>query len=87
MSFGASREARGKVVFHTGLTGYQEILTDPSYCLPAYLCDEAALRKAAVQLGILSITTLTGANATVAGEARGRSASKFAVHAPSENAG
>jgi carbamoyl-phosphate synthase small subunit len=30
--FGARREARGEVVFHTGLTGYQEILTDPSYC-------------------------------------------------------
>ncbi|HXV65073.1 MAG TPA: glutamine-hydrolyzing carbamoyl-phosphate synthase small subunit [Vicinamibacteria bacterium] len=30
--FGAAREARGEVVFHTGLTGYQEILTDPSYC-------------------------------------------------------
>jgi carbamoyl-phosphate synthase small subunit len=31
-AFGARREARGEVVFHTGLTGYQEILTDPSYC-------------------------------------------------------
>jgi carbamoyl-phosphate synthase small subunit len=30
-SFGARREAKGEVVFHTGLTGYQEILTDPSY--------------------------------------------------------
>jgi carbamoyl-phosphate synthase small subunit len=30
--FGARGEARGEVVFHTGLTGYQEILTDPSYC-------------------------------------------------------
>jgi carbamoyl-phosphate synthase small subunit len=30
--FGARTEARGEVVFHTGLTGYQEILTDPSYC-------------------------------------------------------
>jgi carbamoyl-phosphate synthase small subunit len=29
--FGADVEARGEVVFHTGLTGYQEILTDPSY--------------------------------------------------------
>jgi carbamoyl-phosphate synthase small subunit len=32
VSFGATREAKGEVVFHTGLTGYQEILTDPSYC-------------------------------------------------------
>ena len=29
--FGAAREAAGEVVFHTGMTGYQEILTDPSY--------------------------------------------------------
>ena len=29
--------------------------------------DEGALRKTALQLGILSVTTLTGANATVAG--------------------
>ncbi|MEE9487831.1 MAG: carbamoyl-phosphate synthase domain-containing protein, partial [Candidatus Brocadiales bacterium] len=30
-SFGAEGETRGEVVFNTGLTGYQEILTDPSY--------------------------------------------------------
>jgi carbamoyl-phosphate synthase small subunit len=30
-AFGARREAGGEVVFHTGMTGYQEILTDPSY--------------------------------------------------------
>jgi len=30
-SFGAMRETAGEVVFHTGMTGYQEILTDPSY--------------------------------------------------------
>jgi carbamoyl-phosphate synthase small subunit len=28
---GASGEARGEVVFNTSMTGYQEILTDPSY--------------------------------------------------------
>ncbi len=28
---GASGEARGEVVFNTAMTGYQEILTDPSY--------------------------------------------------------
>ncbi len=28
---GAPQEAGGEVVFHTGMTGYQEILTDPSY--------------------------------------------------------
>ncbi|PDW02719.1 glutamine-hydrolyzing carbamoyl-phosphate synthase small subunit [Candidatus Viridilinea mediisalina] len=31
-SFGAVGETLGEVVFHTGMTGYQEILTDPSYC-------------------------------------------------------
>ncbi|MGM0461368.1 MAG: glutamine-hydrolyzing carbamoyl-phosphate synthase small subunit [Fibrobacterota bacterium] len=30
-SFGAKGEALGEVVFNTSLTGYQEILTDPSY--------------------------------------------------------
>ena len=29
--FGARTEAAGEVVFNTGLTGYQEIFTDPSY--------------------------------------------------------
>ena len=31
ISFGAAGEARGEVVFNTSMTGYQEILTDPSY--------------------------------------------------------
>ncbi len=31
-SFGAAGEMTGEVVFNTSLTGYQEILTDPSYC-------------------------------------------------------
>ena len=30
-SFGAEEEAAGEVVFNTSMTGYQEILTDPSY--------------------------------------------------------
>jgi len=30
-SFGADGEASGEVVFNTSMTGYQEILTDPSY--------------------------------------------------------
>jgi carbamoyl-phosphate synthase small subunit len=29
--FGSQRDGAGEVVFHTGMTGYQEILTDPSY--------------------------------------------------------
>jgi carbamoyl-phosphate synthase small subunit len=31
-AFGADGEVFGEVVFNTSLTGYQEILTDPSYC-------------------------------------------------------
>src|SRR5271170_4556404 len=30
-SFGAPRTANGEVCFNTSMTGYQEILTDPSY--------------------------------------------------------
>lgn len=30
-SFGSEREISGEVVFNTGMTGYQEVLTDPSY--------------------------------------------------------
>ena len=32
MAAGAEGETSGEVVFNTSLTGYQEILTDPSYC-------------------------------------------------------
>ncbi|MDI6631726.1 MAG: glutamine-hydrolyzing carbamoyl-phosphate synthase small subunit [Bacillota bacterium] len=31
-AFGAEGENWGEVVFNTGMTGYQEVLTDPSYC-------------------------------------------------------
>lgn len=30
-AFGATGQATGEVVFNTGMTGYQEVLTDPSY--------------------------------------------------------
>lgn len=30
--FGSEKETIGEVVFNTGMTGYQEILSDPSYC-------------------------------------------------------
>jgi carbamoyl-phosphate synthase small subunit len=30
-AFGSSTDAMGEVVFNTGMTGYQEVLTDPSY--------------------------------------------------------
>ena len=31
-SFGALAETTGEVVFNTAMTGYQEVMTDPSYC-------------------------------------------------------
>ncbi|MBA4494218.1 carbamoyl phosphate synthase small subunit [Paenactinomyces guangxiensis] len=31
-SFGAEGQSIGEVVFNTSMTGYQEVLTDPSYC-------------------------------------------------------
>lgn len=31
-SFGAAGEVTAEIIFHTGMTGYQEVLTDPSYC-------------------------------------------------------
>ena len=30
-SFGTSGAAVGEIVFNTGMTGYQEVITDPSY--------------------------------------------------------
>ena len=31
-AYGAGGETFGEMVFNTGMTGYQETLTDPSYC-------------------------------------------------------
>jgi len=31
-AFGAEAETTGEVVFNTAMTGYQEVITDPSYC-------------------------------------------------------
>lgn len=31
-AFGGEGESYGELVFNTGMTGYQEVLTDPSYC-------------------------------------------------------
>ena len=30
-SFGATGEVAAEIIFHTGMTGYQEVFTDPSY--------------------------------------------------------
>ena len=41
-SFGALGPTLGEVVFNTGMTGYQEVLTDPSYCgqIVTFTCPE-----------------------------------------------
>lgn len=41
-SFGASGTAVGEVVFNTGMTGYQEVMTDPSYSgqMVCFTCPE-----------------------------------------------
>jgi len=41
-SFGAAGTTIGEVVFNTGMTGYQEVLTDPSYCgqIVTFTCPE-----------------------------------------------
>lgn len=41
-SVGATGTTLGEVVFNTGMTGYQEVLTDPSYCgqLVTFTCPE-----------------------------------------------
>jgi carbamoyl-phosphate synthase small subunit len=31
-SFGSERTTKGEIVFNTGMTGYQEAISDPSYC-------------------------------------------------------
>ncbi len=31
-SFGAQGEVTGEIIFNTSMTGYQEVITDPSYC-------------------------------------------------------
>ena len=40
-AIGAEGQSIGEVVFNTALTGYQEILTDPSYACLLYTSDAA----------------------------------------------
>ena len=37
-AFGYAKETVGEIVFNTGMTGYQELLTDPSYCGQLVVC-------------------------------------------------
>ena len=49
-SAGASGQARGEVVFNTSMTGYQEVLTDPSYA-------GQIVTMTSVQIGNYGVTT------------------------------
>ncbi|XP_020262385.1 carbamoyl-phosphate synthase small chain, chloroplastic-like [Asparagus officinalis] len=51
-SFGASRTQVGEVVFNTSLTGYQEILTDPSYAGQFVLMTNTHIGNTGVNIGI-----------------------------------
>ena len=53
ISIGASGVTTGEVVFNTAMTGYQEILTDPSYCPPDRHADLSAHRQHRRQPGRL----------------------------------
>ncbi len=48
---GAPREAGGELVFHTGMTGYQEILTDPSYAGQIVLFTASHIGNYGIQAG------------------------------------
>jgi len=48
-NFGATGETSGEVVFNTSMTGYQEVLTDPSHPQPRVInTDQAGLYGAAI---------------------------------------
>jgi carbamoyl-phosphate synthase small subunit len=60
ISFGADAEVCGEVVFNTSMTGYQEILTDPSYngqivCMTYPLIGNYGINKEDIESGKLSI--------------------------------
>ena len=44
-AFGAGRSAHGEVVFSTSMTGYQEMLTDPSFAGQNRGADLSAYRQ------------------------------------------
>ncbi len=54
---GAAGSAVGEVVFNTAMTGYQEILTDPSYCRQIVTADLSAYRQHRHQPGRPGIGT------------------------------
>ena len=66
----STRFGEGEVVFFTGMTGYQEVLTDPSYAgqlvvftyplIGQYPLDEAACESGRIQVAGVIVQTLVG---------------------------
>lgn len=66
----SARSAKGEVVFFTGMTGYQEVLTDPSYAgqivaftyplIGQYGLTDAASESADIQVAGVLVQTLAG---------------------------
>ncbi|CAI0554825.1 unnamed protein product [Linum tenue] len=59
-SFGATGTQVGEVVFNTSLTGYQEILTDPSYAGQFVLMTNPHIGNTGVNLGMWTINKAYG---------------------------
>ena len=51
ISIGAEGSSSGEVVFNTSMTGYQEILTDPSLCTTNHNLDLSSYRQHRYQRG------------------------------------
>ena len=76
-AFGAGREAGGEVVFHTGMAGYVEALTDPSYrgqmlvmtfpSIGNYGIDRATAESAEIQVEGLIVAHAADSRSPVAG--------------------
>ena len=68
-ALGAAGEAHGEVVFNTSMTGYQEILTDPSYRGQIGLHDLPAHRQLRHQPGGRRVAPARGSNGFIVKEA------------------
>ena len=58
-SFGAQGEVTGEIIFNTSMTGYQEVITDPSYCGQMIVLTYPLMGIMVLILKILNQTALT----------------------------
>ena len=76
-AFGAETDVDGEVVFNTGMTGYQEICTDPSYRGQMVVLTHPQVGNYGVSA---SATRLAGSSAdTIVQSLRGRAAPRKAA--------